>query len=73
MGNATTFGYNAADQLITATVSGSSAYYLYDADGRRVKQTVGGSTVTKHLWDELSAYGDVVLETDGNGVISWFT
>ena len=39
--------------------------YGYDTDGRRVKQTVG-SAVTNYLWDEASAYGDVVLETDGS-------
>jgi RHS repeat-associated protein len=32
-----------------------------------VQQTVGTS-VTNYLWDEASIYGDVVLETDGNGV-----
>ncbi len=36
------------------------------ADGRRIKQTVGPQ-VTNYLWDEDSAYGDVVLETDGSG------
>ncbi len=34
-------------------------------DGRRVSQTTGGST-TNYLWDELSPYGDVVLETDAS-------
>jgi len=32
-----------------------------------VQQTVG-SSVTNYLWDEASTYGDVVQETDGNGV-----
>jgi len=42
-----------------------TASYAYDADGRRVKQTLG-SAVTNYLWDEASPYGDVVLETDGS-------
>jgi RHS repeat-associated protein len=44
------------------------ASYAYDADGRRVKQTVG-TAVTNYLWDEQSPYGDVVAETDGSGAI----
>jgi RHS repeat-associated protein len=40
--------------------------YTYDADGRRVKQTIGAQ-VTNYLWDETSPYGDVVLETDSSG------
>jgi RHS repeat-associated protein len=47
---------------------GASASYSYDADGRRVKQ-VSGATTSNYLWDEASAYGDVVLETDGSGAI----
>ncbi len=33
-----------------------------------MKQTVG-SVVTKYLWDEQSADGDVVTETDGSGAV----
>jgi len=39
--------------------------YGYDADGRRVSQSIDGQ-VTDYLWDEASAYGDVVLETGGS-------
>jgi RHS repeat-associated protein len=46
---------------------GTTANYAYDAAGRRVQQTVGIS-VTNYLWDEASTSGDVVQETDGNGV-----
>jgi RHS repeat-associated protein len=59
------FGFDAADRMVTATVPGGSASYLYDADGRRVRQTAN-SVTTNYLWDELSAYGDVVAETDGS-------
>jgi hypothetical protein len=38
----------------------------YDADGWRVKQT-RGTDVTNCLWDETSAFGDVLLETDSSG------
>jgi RHS repeat-associated protein len=61
-----TFGYNAADQL-TSVSGGASATYQYDADGRRVQQVNGGVT-TNYTWDELSPYGDVVLETNGSNV-----
>lgn len=47
---------------------GSSASFGYDADGRRVKQTQGGNN-SNYLWDEFSAYGDVLLETDGTGAV----
>jgi RHS repeat-associated protein len=56
------------DRLITATVTAGTAGYGYDHDGRRVKQTVG-VTITNYQWDEVSAYGDVILETDGNNLV----
>jgi hypothetical protein len=56
--NVTTYSYNAADQLTNVTATGLNASYGYDADGRRVKQTVG-SAITNYLWDESSTYGDV--------------
>ncbi|MBZ0318912.1 MAG: hypothetical protein K8L91_21030 [Anaerolineae bacterium] len=63
----TTYTYDALDRLITAQVPGSSAAaYTYDPTGQRVRQTVGSDT-TNYLWDELSAYGDVVRETNGTG------
>ena len=52
-----------------ASVPGGSASYLYDQDGKRVKQTIGAN-VTNFLWDTQSAYGDVTLETDGSNVIT---
>jgi RHS repeat-associated protein len=62
------YQYDSMDRLITATVTGGTAIYGYDHGGRRIKQTVG-VTVTNYLWDEASAYGDVVLETDNSGAI----
>ena len=43
-----------------------TAGYRYDADGRRVESLLDGQ-VTRYVWDEASAYGDVILETNGNG------
>jgi YD repeat-containing protein len=55
--------------LTSATLpGGASVTYGHDAAGRQVSQTTGGST-TNLLWDEQSAYGDVVLETDGSGAV----
>ena len=63
----TTYTYDAADHLANVTLpDATSIAYGHDADGRRVKQTVG-SLVTNYLWDEASTYGDVVLETNGSG------
>ncbi|HEU0291246.1 MAG TPA: RHS repeat-associated core domain-containing protein [Anaerolineales bacterium] len=66
--NTTNYTYDAADHLTSATAPGVAASYGYDADGRRVTQTFNGQ-VTNSLWDEASAYGDVVLETNGSGSV----
>ena len=60
------YTYNSADQLIAATVNGNTASYQYDQDGRRSQQS-GTVGTTNYLWDETSAYGDVLLETNGSG------
>jgi RHS repeat-associated protein len=52
--------------LTGASAPGVNATYIYNADGKRVKQTVG-SAVTNYLWDEASPYGDVVYEYNGSG------
>ncbi|HLO29290.1 MAG TPA: hypothetical protein VK249_09155 [Anaerolineales bacterium] len=63
----THFHHDAADQLSNVVLpNNTNITYGYDADGRRVKQTVG-STVTNYLWDETSTYGGVVLEYNGSG------
>jgi len=63
------YSYDAADRLTGATPSsGASSTYGYDAAGRQVSQSTGGST-TNFLWDEQSANGDVVTETDGSGAV----
>jgi RHS repeat-associated protein len=45
---------------------GATLSYLYDADGRRVRQTAGGQ-VTNYQWDETALYGDMVREYDTTG------
>jgi RHS repeat-associated protein len=66
-GSVTTYGYDLADRVAHVTApNGGTATFGYDADGRKVRQTVGAN-VANYLWDEASIYGDVVLETDGNG------
>jgi len=65
----TQYSYDAADRLSNVTLSdGTDVVYTYDAAGRRVRQNVAAQ-VTNYLWDELSPYGDVVLETDGGGSV----
>ncbi len=63
------YGFDAADRMISATLQAGSATYLYDHDNRRVKQIAGGNT-TYYLWDELSRYSDVALETDGSNNVT---
>lgn len=65
-GSTSTFGYDAANRMTSASGPAGSATFAYDADGRRVRQTAGG-VVTNYLWDEQTALGDVVLETNGAG------
>jgi RHS repeat-associated protein/uncharacterized repeat protein (TIGR01451 family) len=63
----TSFDYGAEDRLGAVTrPDGTRIDYAYDADGRRIEQTVGANS-TAYLWDETSVYGDVVLETDTSG------
>ena len=63
----TTYAWDARDRLMGVSLpAGSPIAYTYDADGRRVRQVVGGAE-TNYLWDENSLYGDVVLETDAGG------
>lgn len=64
--NTTTYTWDAQDRLINAVTPNGTAVYVYDADGRRVQQTANGQVIN-YLWDELSTYGDVVLETNGSG------
>jgi RHS repeat-associated protein len=51
------------------TLPGGTSYaYGYDAAGRRVSQTVGGTT-TNYVWDEQSTNGDIVAETSATGAL----
>ena len=52
----------------TALVVGGTITYGYDSEGRRINQKQG-STLTNYIWDEGSAYGDVLLETNGTGAL----
>ncbi len=60
-----TYSYDARNMLISADV-GTSISYEYDYAGRRITQSINDID-TLYLWDEFSAYGDVVRETDGFG------
>lgn len=65
--NITHYRFDAADRLVEATLpDGTSTSFTYDAEGRRVRLVIDAQ-VTQYLWDEGSLYGDVVLETDGDG------
>jgi len=65
---AVVYEYDAADRLVSVQLpDGTQVGYGYDWQGRRVRQETG-TGVTNFIWDENSRYGDIVLETDGNGV-----
>jgi hypothetical protein len=50
--------------MIDASNTGNIAAYAYDHKNNRVRTNVNGVT-THALWDEFSAWGNVVRETDG--------
>jgi RHS repeat-associated protein len=71
----TTYGYDAANRMISAAVpvAPGSATYSYDADGRLVSRTAGGA-VRNYVWNDVTEYGDILFETDGSGaVVSTYT
>jgi RHS repeat-associated protein len=66
-GNSTTYTWDKADRLTGVTLpgSGGSQTYKYDHANRRV-QVISGTNTTNYLWDEQSAYGDVLIEADNS-------
>jgi len=65
-GNSSSYGYDQADQLISATVNITQANYIYDGDGLRQSKTVTtpvGTTTTAETWD--TAEGLPLLARDG--------
>ena len=63
----TSYTYDGADRLVSVSLpGGTTASYSYDADGRWTKRA-SGTTVRNFVWNELTQYGDVALETDGAG------
>ncbi|MBY3328764.1 RHS repeat-associated core domain-containing protein [Rhizobium laguerreae] len=63
-----TYSYNTENQLITATGSGQTLTYIYDAIGRRqLKQVTIGSTTTTTGW--LSVGEQEMAEYSGIGTI----
>jgi RHS repeat-associated protein len=69
---AKTFAYNSQNQLIS--MNGGAVTILYDGDGNRVAETVGGVT-TRYLVDDLNptGYPQVVEELSGSLVDRQYT
>jgi RHS repeat-associated protein len=70
--SSTAYAYDALNRLVG--VSGSDApgaSYAYDSANRRVTSTTSypaaPSQTVQFIWDEFSAYGDIVAELDGAG------
>ncbi|MBI4301917.1 MAG: hypothetical protein HY664_04880 [Chloroflexi bacterium] len=80
-----TFAWDYENRMSGATVSGTSATYVYRGDGLRHSKTVGGNTTT-YTWDVSSelpvilqdgtytyVYGHgLISQTDGSGVQNYF-
>jgi RHS repeat-associated protein len=56
------YQYDDKNQLIKATIDGNEITYIYNGEGLRVASIENG-TITRYLYE----YGNVVLETDGDG------
>ena len=65
------YSYDARNQL-TSVTSGIDTLgtFSYDYAGRRTQMN-DGTLTTDYLWDEFSAYGDVVLETNVAGTTAY--
>ncbi len=59
-----TLGYDYEDSLASASKSGTSAAYVYDALGRRIEKTVN-SAATKFFYDG----DDIIAEYDAGGTL----
>ena len=72
-GVTTTYGYNAADQLVKVVTGATTVTYTYDGDGNRVSQTVAngsGTTTDDYSWDPSGNVPLLTLErTPSNGLI----
>jgi RHS repeat-associated protein len=55
------FSYDRANRLISATVSGATSTYAYDGDGKRASKTVGGTT-TSYTWDTVGSLPNVLFD-----------
>ncbi len=47
----TSYGYDLANRMISATVSGTTTNYAYDGDGNRLQAATTGGSTTNYAWD----------------------
>ena len=70
----TLFDYNGLERLESVTLPDTTTIdYTYDADGRRLSQTVNSTDTTTYLWDEFSRYGDVVQTSTATEDVTYTT
>jgi RHS repeat-associated protein len=66
--NAATGTYDQASELTTATLSGTTTSYSYNADGDRLAGVQGSATTTSGTWNganEVTAYDDSAAQMSG--------
>lgn len=71
-----TAAYNKASELTSSTLGGTTTNYIFNADGQRLSETQGSSTIASATWNgagELTSYdasaGDMTAATyDGDGL-----
>ncbi|MGC8634204.1 MAG: RHS repeat-associated core domain-containing protein [Candidatus Limnocylindrales bacterium] len=64
-----TYAYNLANELVSASVGGTTQTYTYSGDGIRLRAATGGqaSNTTQFVVDRAFSLPTLVAERDGNG------
>src|SRR5439155_23423219 len=62
----TSYNWNLASRLTSATVNGTTTSYSYDGDGNRLTSTTAGAT-TNYQWDTNAPLPELASERDSNG------
>ncbi len=63
---AITYGWDAADRLVSVTQGNNITGFIYDGLGRRIKETLNGITIKMWLWDGM----EIVEEHDAEGNVT---
>ncbi len=63
----TSYAYDLANRMTSATVSGTTTNYTYDGDGNRLQAATTGGSTTNYRWDTNQPLALLATEADGSG------